>query len=380
MATLEIKNLSRLFGDTRAVDDLSLKVGDGELVCLLGPSGSGKSTVLRMIGGFEEPTAGAILIDGQDVTRVPPERRPTGMVFQSHALWTHMNVFANVAFGLKLRHLPKDEVRERVNAALATVGLEGFGQRKTTQLSGGQQQRVALARSLVLEPKILLLDEPFASLDQHLRERLREEVREIQRRVGITMVFVTHGQDEALAIADRIAVMRDGRLEQLSRPDRLYRQPETEFVAGFVGQMNLLRGAVRSNVMTAAGIDLPVTLADGPATLALRPEDIALERRSDERGADVTRVTDFGTHLSIEVETRCRHRLKIMAQPGTGWSTGMRAELSARKFAVYRDGTLCFMPPSTAGSAPLLVDHKTLASPATSAGDPLPIHPALKRA
>ena len=369
MATLEIKNLSRHFGDTRAVDDLSLKVGDGELVCLLGPSGSGKSTVLRMIGGFEEPTAGAILIDGQDVTRVPPERRPTGMVFQSHALWTHMNVFANVAFGLKLRRHPKDEIRQRVNAALAAVGLEGYGERKTTQLSGGQQQRVALARSLVLEPKILLLDEPFASLDQHLRERLREEVREIQRRIGITMVFVTHGQDEALAIADRIAVMRDGRLEQLSRPDRLYRQPQTEFVAGFVGQMNLLRGAVRSNVMTAAGIDLPVTLADGPATLALRPEDIVLERRSDDHGADVTRVTDFGTHLSIEVETRCKHRLKIMAQPGAGWSTGMRAELGARKFAVYRDGRLCFMPPSAAGGFP---DLKTFARSSAFAGDPSP--------
>ena len=344
MAKLEIKNLSRRFGDTRAVDDVSLTVGDGELVCLLGPSGSGKSTVLRMIGGFEEPTAGAILIDGQDVTRVPPERRPTGMVFQSHALWTHMNVFANVAFGLKLRRLPKDEIRRRVNASLATVGLEGYGERKTSQLSGGQQQRVALARSLVLEPKILLLDEPFASLDQHLRERLREEVREIQRRVGITMIFVTHGQDEALAIADRIAVMRDGRLEQLSRPDRLYRQPETEFVAGFVGQMNLLQGAVRANVMSVAGIDLPVALPDGPATLALRPEDIALERRSDDSGADVTRVTDFGTHLSIEVSTRCRQRLKIMAPPGTGWSAGMRAELSARKFSVYRDGKLCFLP------------------------------------
>lgn len=380
MATLEIKNLSRLFGDTRAVDDLSLTIGDGELVCLLGPSGSGKSTVLRMIGGFEEPTTGAILIDGQDVTRVPPERRPTGMVFQSHALWTHMNVFANVAFGLKLRRRPKDEIRQRVNAALATVGLEGFGERKTTQLSGGQQQRVALARSLILEPKILLLDEPFASLDQHLRERLREEVREIQRRVGITMVFVTHGQDEALAIADRIAVIRDGRLEQLSRPDRLYRQPQTEFVAGFVGQMNLLYGAVRANVMSVAGIDLPVALPDGPATLALRPEDIALERRGDDRGADVTRVTDFGTHLSIEVSTRCRHRLKIMTPPGTGWSAGMRAELSARKFAVYRDGRLCFMPPSTAGSTPLLVDHKTFASPATFAGEPLPNHPVLKRA
>ncbi|WP_084639916.1 ABC transporter ATP-binding protein [Kaistia adipata] len=351
MATLEVKNLSRVFADTRAVDELTLSVGDGELVCLLGPSGSGKSTVLRMIGGFEQPSGGSILIDGQDVTRVPPERRPTGMVFQSHALWTHMNVFANVAFGLKLRRRPKSEIRQKVEAALATVGLEGFGERRTTQLSGGQQQRVALARSLVLEPKILLLDEPFASLDQHLRERLREEVREIQRRAGITMVFVTHGQDEALAIADRIAVMRNGRLEQLSRPDMLYRQPQTEFVAGFVGQMNLLPGTVQGGMLRAATIELPVPVADGPATLALRPEDIVLQRRNDGRGAQVTRVTDFGTHLSIEVGTLNHEKLRISAQPETGWAPGMAADVLPRRFAVYRNGDLCFTPPAGLNAA-----------------------------
>src|SRR5690606_35396197 len=175
MATLEIRNLRRMFGTTRAVDDVSLSVDHGELLCLLGPSGSGKSTVLRMLGGFERPDAGSILIDGEDVTNLAPERRPTGMVFQSHALWSHMDVFSNVAFGLKLRRLPREEIRTRAEAALDMVGLAGYGARRTTQLSGGQQQRVALARSLVLEPKILLLDEPFASLDQHLRERLREE-------------------------------------------------------------------------------------------------------------------------------------------------------------------------------------------------------------
>lgn len=340
MATLDIHNLCRRFGETLAVDNLDLKVRAGELVCLLGPSGSGKSTVLRMIGGFEEPTSGSILIEDQDITKVPPERRPTGMVFQSHALWPHMNVFGNVAFGLKLRRLPREEIRKRVEAALATVGLEGYGERRCTQLSGGQQQRVALARSLVLEPKILLLDEPFASLDQHLRERLREEVREIQRRAGITMVFVTHGQDEALAIADRIAVMRDGRLEQVSRPDILYREPQTEFVAGFVGQMNLLRGVVRDNMIEAAGLTLPASLPSGAATLALRPEDITLERRGDEKGADITRVTDFGTHLAIEVEASDKSRIKISAQPGTGWAVGMRVNIVPRKFAIYRNQTL----------------------------------------
>ncbi|MGN6100155.1 MAG: ABC transporter ATP-binding protein, partial [Devosia sp.] len=219
MAKLQISGVSKVFATTRAVDDITLSVGDGELVCLLGPSGSGKSTLLRMIGGFERPTEGSISIDGEEVMHLPPERRPTGMVFQSHALWSHMNVFGNIAFGLKLRRLPRAEIEEKVNEVLSLVGLSGFGARRPHQLSGGQQQRVALARSLVLRPKILLLDEPFASLDQHLRERLREEVRDIQQRVGITTLFVTHGQDEALSISDRIVVMRDGRVEQVDRPD-----------------------------------------------------------------------------------------------------------------------------------------------------------------
>lgn len=339
MAKLEINGLSRAFGTTRAVEDLSLTVGDGELVCLLGPSGSGKSTVLRMIGGFEQPTAGQILIDGQDVTRLAPERRPTGMVFQSHALWSHMDVLGNLAFGLKLRRLSRSEIRSRAEAALELVGLAGYGPRKITQLSGGQQQRVALARSLVLEPKILLLDEPFASLDQHLRERLREEVRDIQRRAGITMIFVTHGQDEALAIADRIAVMRDGRLEQLSRPDQLYRQPQTEFVAGFVGQMNLLPARVTAGWIEIAGMRLAAPLPDGPVTLALRPEEVAL---SPGAGLLIRRVTDFGTHLALELESPGQPRLKVTAPPGGLWLPGTAASITPRRFALYREGKLTF--------------------------------------
>lgn len=350
MTKLEVKNLSRTFGSTRAVEDVSLNVDEGELVCLLGPSGSGKSTVLRMIGGFERPSTGSILIDGADVTNVPPERRATGMVFQSHALWTHMNVFANVAFGLKLRRLGREEIRTRTERALNMVGLTGYGNRRPSQLSGGQQQRVALARSLVLEPKILLLDEPFASLDQHLRERLREEVREIQHRAGITMIFVTHGQDEALALADRVAIMRDGRIEQVDRPDVVYRQPQTEFVAGFIGQMNLLAGDVHAGSLRAGGIALPVSLSDGPATLAIRPEDLCLQRANGEWDATVLRVTDFGTHLAVELRTETGAQFKAMTSPSEEWVPGMRTKMLPRKLTVYRDGRVCALPMPTLDS------------------------------
>jgi putative spermidine/putrescine transport system ATP-binding protein len=362
MAKLEVKNLSRAFGAARAVDDLSLNVADGELVCLLGPSGSGKSTVLRMIGGFEKPSAGFILIDGQDVTDMPPERRPTGMVFQSHALWTHMDVFSNIAFGLKLRRLPREEIKRRTENALELVGLLGYGERRPNQLSGGQQQRVALARSLVLEPKILLLDEPFASLDQHLRERLREEVRDIQHRAGITMVFVTHGQDEALALADRIAIMRNGRIEQVGRPETVYRQPSTEFVAGFIGQMNLVPGDVDDGILTAGGMTVPVCLSAGPATLAIRPEDIRLRRVAHDQGGTIHRVTDFGTHLAIELRAADGTLLKATTEPAEEWTAGMRAEILPRKIAVYRDGRLCSMPvPAGSHEKPALASILTLA-------------------
>jgi putative spermidine/putrescine transport system ATP-binding protein len=338
LAKLQISGVSKVFATTRAVDDITLSVGDGELVCLLGPSGSGKSTLLRMIGGFERPTEGSISIDGEEVMHLPPERRPTGMVFQSHALWSHMNVFGNIAFGLKLRRLPRAEIEEKVNEVLSLVGLSGFGARRPHQLSGGQQQRVALARSLVLRPKILLLDEPFASLDQHLRERLREEVRDIQQRVGITTLFVTHGQDEALSISDRIVVMRDGRVEQVDRPDMVYRQPRTPFVAGFIGTMNLIEGEVAAGRMKAGGMDVEVPIADGPAMLAVRPEFLSLARSEGPEGATAHRVVDYGTHLMVDIELADGTRLKAMTQPNAGWTAGDRLRLMPREIAVYRNG------------------------------------------
>lgn len=337
MSVLEIRNVTKSFSTTKAVDDFTLTVGDGELVCLLGPSGSGKSTLLRMIGGFETPTSGLISIDGEDVTRVPPEKRPTGMVFQSHALWTHMNVFKNLAFGLKLRRLPEAEIKRKVEAVLELVGLGGYGHRATTQLSGGQQQRVALARSLVLEPKILLLDEPFASLDQHLRERLREEVRDIQQRLKITTLFVTHGQDEALALADRIVVMRDGRTEQAAAPDVVYREPATPFVAGFIGTMNLVEGTVSNGTFTHSGFAVPVPVGDGAATLAVRPEALEIVLADGAGMAKIHRVTDYGTHAIVDIELPDGARLKSMTSEARDWSHGQSIDLRPRAFAAYRD-------------------------------------------
>ena len=340
MAKLTIEHLRKSFGATAAVDDFSLDVEDGELVCLLGPSGSGKSTILRMIGGFEHPTSGTLRIDGQDVTRLPPERRPTGMMFQSHALWSHMNVFNNIAFGLKLRRLARAEIRRKVEEALELVGLAGYGNRQTFQLSGGQQQRVALARSLVLEPKILLLDEPFASLDQHLRERLREEVREIQQRLGITTLFVTHGQDEALAMADRIVVLRNGQCEQVDAPDVVYRQPQTEFVAGFIGSMNFLRANVEGGRFRHGDLSIALDVADGPAVLAIRPEDLGLAEAKGEAGAIVLRSTDFGSHIMVDLESEGGVRVKAMTSPATRFEKGARARLSPTTYGVYRDNCL----------------------------------------
>lgn len=349
MAVLDIRGVTKKFSTTTAVDDFSLTVADGELVCLLGPSGSGKSTLLRMIGGFETPSGGLITIDGDDVTRVPPERRPTGMVFQSHALWTHMNVFNNLAFGLKLRRLPKAEIKQKVEAVLELVGLGGYGSRATTQLSGGQQQRVALARSLVLEPKILLLDEPFASLDQHLRERLREEVRDIQQRLKITTLFVTHGQDEALALADRIVVMRDGHTEQADRPDVVYREPASPFVAGFIGSMNLVDGTIANNVFTHTGFTVPLTAADGPATLAVRPEALYIVPASGAGMANIHRVTDYGTHAIIDIDLPDGVRLKAMVDEAREWTAGQAIDLKPRAFAAYRDNAAIFRSLDTHG-------------------------------
>jgi iron(III) transport system ATP-binding protein len=241
---LRLEGVQKNFGETTAVANFSLEIAPGELITLRGPSGCGKTTTLRMIAGFETPTSGRILLDGQEITRMPPQRRGFGMVFQNYALFPHLDVFENVAFGLKGRGLPRGEIASRVDEALALVDLGGYGRRKIQQLSGGQQQRVALARALAPEPRILLLDEPLSNLDATLRERTRAELRSLVERLGITAIFVTHDQEEAFELSDRIAIMEGGRLQQVGSPEELYLEPANPFVASFLGRANFLEGRV----------------------------------------------------------------------------------------------------------------------------------------
>jgi spermidine/putrescine transport system ATP-binding protein len=242
--SVELRDVTKRFGDFTAVDELSLAIGDGEFFTLLGPSGCGKTTTLRMVAGFEEATAGQVLIDGSDVVGLPPYRRPTNTVFQSYALFPHLSVADNVAFGLKRKGVDKAEISRRVNEELERVGLARETNRRPAQLSGGQQQRVALARALVNLPKVLLLDEPLGALDLKLRKGLQVQLKRIQREVGITFIYVTHDQEEALTMSDRIAVMNHGRIEQVADPEQVYDKPASSFVAGFIGVSNLMPGKV----------------------------------------------------------------------------------------------------------------------------------------
>ena len=235
---LELKNISKLYGQTKAVNEVNLSIGKGEFFCLLGPSGCGKTTVLRLIAGFEKVSSGNILLDGADITIDSPDKRDVNTVFQNYALFPNFNVRDNIAYSLMIKKIPKEEQAERIESAIRLVGLDGFEKRMPANLSGGQQQRVALARALINRPRILLLDEPLSALDKKISEQTRNELSELQRKVGITFVFVTHNQTEALALADRIAVMKDGVIEHCDQPREIYERPRTHFVADFIGDMN----------------------------------------------------------------------------------------------------------------------------------------------
>jgi putative spermidine/putrescine transport system ATP-binding protein len=278
-ASIALEGVTKRFaGGVTAVDSVNLRVEAGEFFSLLGPSGCGKTTTLRMIAGFEVPDRGAIRVGERDLTHVPVHRRNMGMVFQSYALLPHRTVAENVAFGLRMRKVPRGEIAARVRAALDQVKLSGYEDRRPAQLSGGQQQRVALARAIVIRPAVLLCDEPLGALDRKLRQAMQVELKELQRALGVTLVFVTHDQEEALAMSDRIAVMNAGRLEQVGAPAEIYDRPRTRFVAGFIGDINLIAGTVQNGrFVTLENRALPAPVGpEGSATLALRPERVLL--------------------------------------------------------------------------------------------------------
>jgi len=292
-AIIRIENVTKAFGRVLAVDKVSLTIEEGEFFALLGPSGCGKTTLLRMIAGFELPSEGRILIDDKDMSYVPPNKRPVNMVFQSYAVFPHMTVFDNVAYGLRVSGTPAAEVTPRVTDALALVQLQDYGLRKPDQLSGGQRQRVALARALVKRPRVLLLDEPLSALDAKLREQMRSELAQLQDKIGITFVIVTHDQDEALAMASRCAVMNKGTLQQVATPSDLYEYPNSRFVADFIGSVNLFEGTLSVDARDHAVIAVPkleapiyldhgVTGAEGATVwVAIRPEKMRLAKRAE---------------------------------------------------------------------------------------------------
>jgi spermidine/putrescine transport system ATP-binding protein len=324
-AQIRLIDLQKRFGDVRAVDGISLDVMPGEFFSLLGPSGCGKTTTLRMIGGFELPTAGRILLRDRDITYDAPDKRPVNMVFQQYALFPHLDVGDNIAFGLKRRNVERGEIARRVGEALELVRLGGYQRRKPSQLSGGQQQRVALARALVNRPAVLLLDEPLGALDLKLRRQLQLELKRIQAEVGITFVYVTHDQEEALTMSDRIAIMHAGRVEQLGTPEELYERPATRFVADFIGTTNLLTGTVEGDgLVRLDGGDLARVathqLATGTAIeISLRPEAITVVE-ADTPGAIAARIDQaayLGTSVSYQVRTAGGLLLSVLA-PKTG--------------------------------------------------------------
>ncbi|ASA22480.1 ABC transporter ATP-binding protein [Paenibacillus donghaensis] len=302
---LSISGLQKTYKTGDGVRDINLDIRKGELITLLGPSGCGKTTVLRTIGGFLSPDAGEVKIENQSILHLPPEKRPTAMVFQSYNLWPHMTVYDNLAFGLKLRKTGKQQIREKVESALKLVRLPGMENKYPSQLSGGQQQRVAVARALLLEPKVLLLDEPFSALDAKLRMEMREELREIQAAGNLTMVFVTHDQEEALSISDRIVVMNSGRIEQVASPQDIYDQPSTLFVAQFIGRMNFLKGQAAGDGIRVHSFRFgnEKGLA-GEVTVAVRPEDIVMhDGLAEGMSGTIKQVMVLGHYAEVSIET-----------------------------------------------------------------------------
>jgi len=351
--TLVLEDVSKIFpqrsgqGDVRAVDRVSLTIEPGEFVTLLGPSGCGKTTTLRLISGFEMPTSGRILLDGKDISHRPPNKRDMAMVFQSYALFPHMTVFNNVAYGLRVQHTARGDVRERVQRVLDLMSLGGLGERRPHELSGGQQQRVALARSLVVEPRVLLFDEPLSNLDAKLRVQMRSEIRNLQRRLNITSVYVTHDQVEAMAMSDRIVVMNNGQIEQMGPPEEIYRHPASRFVADFIGRANFLDTTVEA----ASDTQATVTLLGQTATLStsaplrpgdravavLRPEVLKLEANPALEQVMVEQTMYLGSTVEYIVRLGEQRLIVVDADPHLGrvFSEGATAGLAFKPETVH---------------------------------------------
>ncbi len=324
---LEMKDVTKRFGEVVAVNNLNIPyIKRGEFVTFLGPSGCGKTTLLRMIGGFYYPTLGDIVMHGERINDIPPEKRKTSMVFQNYALFPHMTVFDNIAYGLKLRKLSKKEIKQRVSEILGIVQLEGLEHRRPTELSGGQQQRVALARCIVIKPEIILLDEPLSNLDASLRVIMREEIRKIQQSLNLTTIFVTHDQEEAMSMSDRIVVMNKGQIEQIGTPTEIYERPSTLFVACFIGYINTIRGTIRSIDRSVCTVDAVtgelVTAANGlgglsageKVTVIIRPEAAVLEKKP---GPDKRNILQGRVQGYTFVGSIVRYRIEVsdMEQP-----------------------------------------------------------------
>jgi spermidine/putrescine ABC transporter ATP-binding subunit len=319
-ATVEVSGLVKRYGSDNVVDDVSLRVESGEFVTLLGASGSGKTTTLMMIAGFVTPTAGEIKISGKDISRLPPERRGLGVVFQSYALFPHYSVFENIAFPLRLRRMPEDEIKRRVHEVLELMQLAEFGDRRIAQLSGGQQQRVALARAIVFSPPVLLMDEPLGALDRKLRDQLQTEIKRIQRDLGVTVIYVTHDQEEALAMSDRIAIMSKGRIAQLGTPDLVYQEPSSPFVASFLGESNFIdvQGVdvngrfakvvcAKNGQQPFAGRLVQPIAAGNDLVAMVRPEAIGIARAAGPADNQVQGTVELREFLgsSVRLAVRC---------------------------------------------------------------------------
>jgi len=359
-AYIRIDHVSKHFGPVVAVDNVSIDIASGEFFSLLGPSGCGKTTLLRLLAGFESPTAGEVYIDDQPMSQVPPHQRPTNMVFQNYAIFPHLNVHGNIAYGLRKDRLSKDELRDRVEEALAQVKLSGFGSRRANELSGGQRQRVALARALVKRPKVLLLDEPLGALDKKLRGEMQLELRALQQSVGITFIFVTHDQEEALTMSDRIAVMSEGIVLQIASPKELYNRPANIFVADFIGQMNFLDATVRTvdngeAVLEARGLGQVRAQARGDfvhegarVVLAIRPEKlrISFERQGGDNVVEGRMETAAylgdRSHFFVHVEG-CERPLSVAEQEV---EVSRSLDRNARVWLSWANEALVVLPPA----------------------------------